>query len=141
MGFVASNSGWSAMMISKKCINAIRTDETLLWCHGQSDKSTDSRPLQPRKRGSNDATTSEDKPPSSKRTSSSTACAQKIKDVKDIVKQLEEKHDPKYSVEQFNAWAHMINLKKHTSFDSPPNLPYFRGHKKAASPDNDGHGM
>ena len=116
--------------------------DILLWCHGQSDiKSTS--PLQPRKRGSNDASTSEGKPPS-KRTSSSIACAEKIKDVEDIVKQLEEKHGPKYSVEQFNAWAHMINLKKHTSFDSPPNLPYFRGYSKKTTspqpPDSDCHG-
>lgn len=43
------------------------------------------------------------------------------------------------SVEQFNAWAHMIHTKKHGTYDVPPDLPYFtkskkKGHEKKAGP-------
>ncbi len=67
-----------------------------------------------------------DKPPKSKRDVSS----QKISDVEAIVKQLEDKHGSKYTIEQMNAWAHMLQMKKHSSYDVPPDMPYFTGSKK-----------
>ena len=51
------------------------------------------------------------------------ACAQKIKDVEAVVVALKEKHGIKYSVEQLNAWAHMIQTGKHVSTEVPPALP------------------
>ena len=30
----------------------------------------------------------------------------------------------------WNAWAHLINVEKHGSYEDPPDLPYFRGFKK-----------
>ena len=53
------------------------------------------------------------------------ACAQKIKDVEAIVDTLKEKHGSAFSVEQMNAWAHMIHVGKHVSTEVPPALPYF----------------
>ena len=41
------------------------------------------------------------------------------------MKQLKDKHGSKYSIEQLNAWAHMISIGKHCCFEDPPNLPYF----------------
>lgn len=52
------------------------------------------------------------------------ACAQKITEAEKIVGTLREKHGH-YSVEKLNVWAHMIHMGKHTSYDIPPNLPYF----------------
>ena len=45
---------------------------------------------------------------------------------------LREKHASKHSVEQLNAWAHMIQMGKHASTEEPPALPYFG---KARAPD------
>lgn len=55
-------------------------------------------------------------------------CQQRIQQVEDIVEKLREKHGKKFSVEKLNTWAHMINMGKHNSYDTPPNLPYFGKH-------------
>ena len=40
-----------------------------------------------------------------------------------------------------NAWGHMIHMGKHSSYNEPPDFPFFRGSKKTASdhgsPDGD----
>lgn len=52
--------------------------------------------------------------------------AAKITEVEEMVKKLKDKHGSKYSIEQLNAWAHLIHVEKHDSCDHPPDLPYFR---------------
>ena len=52
---------------------------------------------------------------------------EKIAQIEEIVSNLQEKHGSKYSVEKLNCWAHMILMKKHTSYDNPPEYPYFKG--------------
>ena len=38
-----------------------------------------------------------------------------------------------------NAWAHMIQMGKHSSYEDPPNYPYFgRKHPKKAAASDDG---
>lgn len=64
--------------------------------------------------------------------------------MEEIVATLRKIHqNGRYSTEQLNAWAHMIELKKHDSYDSPPDLPYFRKRKesevKATSSDEQSH--
>ena len=39
------------------------------------------------------------------------------------------KHGSRYKIEHLNAWARLIHVGKHCSYDSPPNYPYFTGHK------------
>ena len=51
------------------------------------------------------------------------------------MKQLKDKHGSKYSIEQLNAWAHMISVGKHCSFEDPPNLPYFVGKARSRKDD------
>ena len=53
--------------------------------------------------------------------------AKKISQVKEVVQKLKEKHGSLYSIEKLNAWAHMIDIGKHDSYETPPDLPYFRG--------------
>lgn len=53
-----------------------------------------------------------------------------IQEVEDIVKKLQTQHGSLMKVEQYNAWAHMINTGKHSSYDEPPELPYFKKSKK-----------
>ena len=47
----------------------------------------------------------------------------KMEAVDGINKYLEEKFRGKYMPEQLRAWAHMIDLKKYSSYDEPPNKP------------------
>ena len=51
------------------------------------------------------------------------------------MKELKDKHGSKYSTEQLNAWAHMISVGKHCSFEDPPNLPYFVGKARSHKDD------
>lgn len=51
---------------------------------------------------------------------------QTINEVDEIVSTLSDKHPGStFTVEQFRAWAHMIHLKKHSSYDEPPEKPFF----------------
>ena len=61
------------------------------------------------------------------------AIRKKIEDVEAIVKELEEKHGGLLSVEQYNAWAHLIHTRKYSSHDVPPDLPYFKKTKGQSS--------
>lgn len=67
-------------------------------------------------------------------------CAEKneelLQSVKDIVSELQTKHRNACSPEQFNEWAHLIDIKKHQSFDEPPNNPFFQGRKNTSSQAN-----
>jgi len=46
--------------------------------------------------------------------------------VEEIYEELYDQHSDKYTAEQIRAWAHMIHMKKHTSYESAPNKPFFR---------------
>ena len=60
-------------------------------------------------------------------TSSYKSHVNKMAEVDCIVEELEKKHTgEKFSPEQLRAWAHMIQLKKHTSYEVPPDKPFFR---------------
>ena len=61
-------------------------------------------------------------------------CDEKIAAVEGIVSELQSINGHKYSVEQFNAWAHMIHVGKHSSLEEPPDLPYFKGSRKRTVP-------
>lgn len=59
------------------------------------------------------------------------ACKQKLTEVEGIVVELKEKHG---SIEQLNAWAHMLHLSKHSPYGAPPDLPYFgKPHQSTSS--------
>ena len=88
----------------------------LLWCYVGAEDPKRKRPA---------TTTSSKHAPTAKRSS----CESTINAVQQIVEELKEKHGCKYTVERLNAWAHMINMGKHSSKDDPPDLPFF-GKKK-----------
>ena len=52
--------------------------------------------------------------------------------VEGIIQDLENRHGESkvYSVEQIRVWAHMIQMKQHTSYDDPPDKPFFRHSKR-----------
>ena len=55
---------------------------------------------------------------------------QKLAKVDEIFKELDEKHHGRLSLEQLNAWAHLVQSGKHASLDVPPGMPFFKGKKK-----------
>ena len=56
---------------------------------------------------------------------------EKMTKVQEILDELREKHAGKYSEEKLHTWANLIQMKKHSSLDEPPDYPFFRGYKKA----------
>ncbi len=55
----------------------------------------------------------------------------KMTEVEVIVEELEKRHSSSihFTPEQLRVWAHMLHLKKHDSYDQPPNKPFFRQSK------------
>ena len=49
---------------------------------------------------------------------------------KEIVDKLKNKHAKCFTIEQYNCWAHTLDMGKHDSYDHPPDLPFFVGRKK-----------
>lgn len=64
-------------------------------------------------------------------------CAQKIKDVEDLISQLKERHGKAFTTEQLSCWAHMYHMEKHNSLDIPPDIPFFTGSVKKKKVTND----
>lgn len=44
---------------------------------------------------------------------------------------LKDKHAGMFSEGKLRMWGHLIQMGKHASYDDPPNLLFFRGHKSA----------
>ena len=59
-----------------------------------------------------------------------------LSEVQVIVDELEKKHKDCYTPEQIRAWGHMIHMKKHSSYDEPPQKPFFMGSKRKQKENN-----
>lgn len=56
----------------------------------------------------------------------------KMSEVELIVDQLEDiPSNSQYTPEQIRAWAHLIHMKKHDSYNDPPKKPFFKGQPKS----------
>ena len=53
--------------------------------------------------------------------------------MQEIVDKLEKQHSKKYTIEQLRAWGNMLMMKKHDSYDRPPDKPFFK-ERKAEQP-------
>lgn len=91
----------------------------LLWCYAADDETV--APRIPRKR-SKSPDKNDDAPPSK--------CGKNLKQIEEIVDKLKQKHAKRYTIEQYNCWAHTLDMGKHDSYDQPPDLPFFVGRKK-----------
>ena len=102
-----------------------RKRDVLLWCYGDVGEGS-SASSESRKRPPTDTPT-----PASKQE----CIAKTISNVETIIEKLKEKHGENgYPVEQFNCWAHMINSGKWSSYDAPPDLPFFKKPKDKEKP-------
>ena len=49
----------------------------------------------------------------------------KLDKVESILESLKKQHAGAYSEERLRAWVHPIEMEKHSSYDEPPNTPFF----------------
>ena len=98
----------------KEICKGKKSGELTLWCHSKSEeKKAIKRPRS--------------KSPSGKAGSSRyDAHTAKMAEVDVIYKSLDSTHGTMYSSEQKRAWAHLIQLGKHSSQSVPPNKPFFQ---------------
>ena len=61
-----------------------------------------------------------------------TKAAKLMLEIRVILKKLQEKHGHKYTIKQYNSWAHMLQIGTYSSYEDVPELPYF-GRKKRVS--------
>uniref|UniRef100_A0A1X7SGI6 Uncharacterized protein n=1 Tax=Amphimedon queenslandica TaxID=400682 RepID=A0A1X7SGI6_AMPQE len=80
------------------------------------------------------AATPEDESTPKRRSSGYDNHLQKMDEIEEILQKLRSKHgkDEKYTPEQFHCWANLIQMKKHDSYEAPPNKPFF-GVKQSSS--------
>lgn len=106
--------------------------EILLWCYkkgpcGKGQK----RARSP----TNDDATHTGNPSKSSRYSNH---LEKMTEVESIEDKLKEKHNrddlKPFSDEQYRSWAHLIQMGKHASYDTPPDKPFWRNRKAAPTP-------
>lgn len=57
----------------------------------------------------------------------------KMAQLEEIVDKLQEKHSDQYTMEQLRAWADVIQLGRHHSYDTAPNKRYFKTGKGVGS--------
>ena len=50
----------------------------------------------------------------------------KLQEVDEIEVKVRSKNEGKYTEEQIRMWAHLIHMKKHTSYDEPPNKRFWK---------------
>ena len=100
--------------------------EILLWCY-TSDQAPKKRAHSPDVDGDDDAR---------KRTKSTRydKFMDKMTEVEAIEADLREKHaDGPYTEPQLRSWAHLIQMKKHNSYDTPPNKGFWKTAQQSKS--------
>lgn len=50
----------------------------------------------------------------------------------EVYDQVEEKHMGKFTAEQLQTWAHLVQMGKHSSMEEPLDKPFFHGQKRSA---------
>ena len=54
--------------------------------------------------------------------------AKTLDEVDTIYNKLSDKHSEKFDADRLRMWGHLINMGKHSSYEAPPNYPFFRKH-------------
>lgn len=111
------------LKICTKNISLQKKSEVIIWRDGRSKSAA-----VPLKRKGSSVSTSKKKA----RMSSNEANASALDEVDEVYQQLSDKHVDKFDADRLRMWAHLINMGKHTSLDTPPDYPFFR--KRTARP-------
>jgi hypothetical protein len=72
--------------------------------------------------------------PSKKNQSKYSGQMQRMDELEEIVEQLSRKHEKNFTPEQIRAWGHMIQMRKHESYENPPDKPFFRSKATSSKP-------
>ena len=73
--------------------------------------------------------------PSNKSSNYEAHSSKKMAAVETVYDDLKKKHEggtKVYTPEQLRAWSHLIEMGKHSSYEEPPDKPFFRGRKKGS---------
>ena len=126
-----SCKGKQRWIVSERDIEEMYKDhkgarEILLWCYSKDDNDVTLLSKLPWVSVSSASS-------SALKTSQAESIAQKLTEVDEIDSGLSEKHSKMYTAEQIRAWAHLIHMNKHDSYDVPPNKPILTRRKERAS--------
>ena len=126
-----SCKGKQHWIVSKRDIEEMYKDhkgarEILLWCYSKDDNDVTLLSKRPWVSASSASSFAS-------KTSQAESIAQKLTEVDEIDSGLSEKHSKMYTAEQIRAWAHLIHMNKHDSYDVPPNKPILTRRKERAS--------
>ena len=100
--------------------------EILLWCNASDQAS--------RKRAHSPDVEEESEGRKHAKSSRYDKFTDKMTEVEAIETELRELHaDGMYSEHQLRSWAHLIQMKKHSSYDNPPDKPFWKTTKKNKS--------
>ena len=97
--------------------------EILLWCHSRVQEGAKKRPRSPNSEDSS-------KPSKSSRYSHHVEKMTEVQVIEDKLKEMHNKDGAKiFSDEQIRTWAHLIQMGKHSSYDTPPDKPFWKNRK------------
>ena len=48
-----------------------------------------------------------------------------LDEVDTVYQKLSDEHSGKFDADRLRMWAHLINMGKHSSFETPPDYPFF----------------
>lgn len=121
IGYVEPGHGWKGKQmwlnsdedIKDLYVVCSKARHILLWCYLPTEKKR-KRKLE----------FSEEK--ENKRARCLSSNRSKIDETNDTFQDLITKHNHKYTPEQLHAWAEMVQMKKHSSLEVPPKMPFFR---------------
>lgn len=133
VGYIQSGHGCRGKqrwIVSEEDIEEMYKDyngkgEILLWCYTNNKEAENADIATPPSKHPRSASKPTPK-------TSTESVAQKLTEVDEIVSELKD-HSSDYSPEQIRAWAHLIHMNKHDSYLVPPNKPFFRKRKSAAT--------
>ena len=100
--------------------------ELILWTYAASEPVIGKKNTRPRSDDSSD-----DKV---KKKSRYEGHVDKMAEVDEIHDILREKHETEYTDEQLRSWAHLIQMKKHSSLEKAPDKPFWQHSKKIKTP-------
>ena len=98
--------------------------EFIIWCDGHT-KTLQSKSVAIKRKGS-----SESNPKKKPRMTSAEVNAQTLDEVDTVYHKLADKHSGKFDADRLRMWAHLINMGKHSSFETPPDYPFFFSRKR-----------
>ena len=107
----------------------------LLWCYLATSGTVKQKGGKKRKHEDEGDSASQSKQTASQ--SKQTVAQKKLQEIEEIIAKLKEKHGNGFKVEHLNAWAHLIQVGKHSSYDNPPNYPYFTGCRSSQTSSKD----